>query len=59
MSFLFTPAGVPVSSSHAVRTAYAVTASALTFPTTASIAEYVITYYGPTGPDGITVNATL
>jgi hypothetical protein len=57
MTFSFIPAGLPVSNSHAISAKFAVTTSLGGYPTTASLAEYVVNYTGPTGPDGVTVSA--
>lgn len=59
MTFTFLPSGAPVSSSFAKSAVYAVTASSLKLPVTASVAEFVVNYYGPVGPDGTTVNAFI
>lgn len=59
MTILFTPTGFPVSSSFSISTLYAATSSAIRTPFTASIAEYVINFYGPTGSAGTIVSASL
>ncbi len=59
MSILFFPLGVPFSSSLANNTSYTHTTSVGGFPTTASVAEYVINYIGPVGPTYVTVNAIV
>jgi hypothetical protein len=54
MTIRFFPLGIPFSSSYAVNASYA---SSLLgpVPTTASFAEFSISYVGPTGPPAITV----
>lgn len=56
MSISFFPLGIPVSSSLAISSSVTATTNPATFPTTASLAEYVTTYIGPTGPAYETVN---
>jgi len=58
MSISFFPQGIPFSSSLAVSASFALKVSPGGFPATASLAEYVTNYIGPTGPAYITVNAT-
>lgn len=59
MTFIFTPGGVPVSSSFAISASMAETASTVIRLNTASIAAYVIDSVGPVGPPGISVFATV
>jgi hypothetical protein len=49
MAFSFFPLGMPFSSSYAINASFAVTTSLGGFPQTASLAEYVVNYIGPTG----------
>lgn len=58
MSIAFFPQGIPFSSSVAISSSFALTVSTGGFPATASLAEYVTNYIGPTGPAYVTVNAT-
>jgi hypothetical protein len=50
MAISFFPLGVEFSSSFAINGSFAVTTSLGGFPQTASLAEYVSNYIGPTGP---------
>lgn len=59
MIFTFTPLGMPFSSSYSVSASFASTTSLDGFPTTASLAEYVIDYVGPPGPPYVTASAQL
>lgn len=54
MSIQFFPFNIPVSNSRAISASFAVTTSLAGFPATASLAEYVVNYTGPTGPAGST-----
>jgi len=54
MTIRFFPLGIPFSSSYAVNASYANSLLGPT-PTSASVAEFSITYVGPTGPPAITV----
>lgn len=56
MSILFFPQGMPLSSSVAQNAGYTHNTSVGGFPVTASVAEYVINYIGPTGPVYVTTN---
>jgi hypothetical protein len=58
MSISFSPLGIPVSSSFAISASVGVTTSLAGFPATASLAEYVVNFVGPTGPLYQTVSAT-
>lgn len=58
MSITFSPVGIPFSSSFAVSASVATTTSIAGFPVTASLAEYVTTFVGPTGPDYQTIAAS-
>ena len=54
MTIRFFPLGIPFSSSYAVNASYANILLGPT-PATASVAEFSITYVGPTGPPAVTV----
>lgn len=58
MSISFFPLGIPFSSSFSISASVAVTTSLAGFPTTASLAEYVTTFVGPTGPDYQIISAS-
>lgn len=55
MPISFFPLGMQFSSSVAISGSFAVTTSLGGFPQTASLAEYVSNYTGPTGPTYETV----
>lgn len=57
MSISFFPLGVVFSSSAAINAGLAATIGAGGIPATASLAEYVVNYAGPTGSAYITRNA--
>lgn len=56
MSIQFIPAGIPLSSSHAINVSIVNTVSEGGLPVSASIAEYSITDVGPTGPPFKTIS---
>lgn len=49
------PFGIPFSSSYAISASYGATRGG-PVPPTASLAEFITGFYGPTGPNAITVN---
>lgn len=55
MTIKFFPLGMPFSSSCATSASYATTLAG-PVPTTASIAQFSISFVGPTGPPAVTVN---
>lgn len=55
MSIQFFPQGIPFSSSLAETASFAVQVDVNGFPISASLAEYVTNYIGPTGSAYITV----
>jgi hypothetical protein len=57
MTIRFFPLGIPFSSSYAVSASYATTLLGPT-PASASLAQFSITYVGPTGPAARTVSAS-
>lgn len=57
MGILFFPLGSPFSSSIAVNCGYTENTSVGGFPTTASVAQYVVNYVGPVGAAYTTVSA--
>jgi hypothetical protein len=58
MSISFYPLGIPFSSSFAVSSSLVTQIPTSGLPNSASIAEYVTTYIGPTGSAFQTVNVT-
>ena len=56
MTIRFFPLGIPFSSSYAVSASYANTV--ISTPVSASIAQFSITYVGPTGPAANTVTVS-
>lgn len=50
MTIQFFPLGIEFSSSFASKATFTRSTSVAGFPVTASLAEYVSTYVGPTGP---------
>ncbi len=57
MGILFFPLGTPFSSSLALNSGYTENTSVGGFPVTASVAQYVINYIGPTGQTYTTISA--
>jgi len=57
MTIRFFPLGIPFSSSYAANAGYATTLAGPT-PASASVAEFSITFVGPTGPPAKTVNVS-
>lgn len=55
----FFPLGIYFSSSYSVSSSLTNSTVSGGIPTTASVAEYVINYTGPTGPSYVTVNAIV
>lgn len=58
MSIQFFPFNIPSSMSMAKNATLAITTSLAGFPTTASLADFVVNYTGPTGPSGSTVSGS-
>lgn len=60
MSIRFFPFNIPISTSQALNASFAISTSLAGYPTTASLAEYVVNYTGPTGPSGsVAVRVTI
>ena len=57
MTIKFFPLGMPFSSSYAVSSSYATNILG-PVPPTASLAQFSISYVGPTGPAAVTVVAS-
>jgi len=59
MSFSFLPAGLPISGTFSVRSGFAASVLVDGLPRSASVAEYVQNFIGPTGSAFRTVSASI
>lgn len=58
MTISFFPLGIPFSSSFAISASFVLNTSTGGFPQTASLAEYVSNYIGPTGSAYTTISGS-
>lgn len=59
MTIRFFPLGIPISGSFVLSSSFATTVPTGGLPNSASVAEYVINSFGPTGSIFTTVSASI